>query len=320
VVTVAPTFSKAFGVGSIFTGSATTLTFTIANPNAIALTGLTFSDTLPTGLIVASPNGLIDLCGGTVTAAAGSKSVSLASGTVPASTSCTISVNVLATGAGNLTNTTTVLTSIAPIAPVATASIAVYPASDGSFQVTYAANPLAGESYINIINTGANGAPPLGPGLGAATGNTCVNVYAVDPNEELIACCSCLLTPNQVMNLGVVYDLMVKTETGVVPPSVTVKLVNTLAGPTGSAISCTNSAGSAGSAGFPLAVGMAAYGTTPQTVGTVFYQVEHPFIPSTLSTAELSSLTGRCASIIGNVSGYGICLSCRPGALGGAKQ
>jgi hypothetical protein len=147
-----------------------------------------------------------------------------------------------------------------------------------------------------------------------------VNVYAVDPSEELIACCSCLLTPNQVMNLGVNADLTIKTETGVVPPSVTIKLVNTLAGPTGTASSCTNSATSAGSAGFPLAVGMVAYGTTPQAVGTKYNQVEHPFIPSTLSAAELASLTGRCTSIVGNASGYGICLSCRSGALGATKQ
>jgi hypothetical protein len=52
----------------------------------------------------------------------------------------------------------------------------------------------------------------------------------------------------------------------------------------------------------------------------VFNQVEHPFIPSTLSASELASLTGRCSSIIGNASGYGICLSCRSGALGATKQ
>jgi hypothetical protein len=230
-------------------------------------------------------------------------------------------VTGLAISAGNQINTTTTLTSITdPTASPATASIIVFPAHDSTFQISYAADPSAGESYVNIINTGANGAPPLGPGLGAATGNTCVNVYAVDPSEELIACCSCLLTPNQVMNLGVNADLTIKTETGVVPSSVTIKLVNTLAGPTGTGTSCTNSAIAAGGAGFPLAVGMVAYGTTPQAVGTVFNQVEHPFIPSTLSAAELASLTGRCSSIVGNASGYGICLSCRSGALGATKQ
>jgi len=194
--------------------------------------------------------------------------------------------------------------------------------ADSPFQVSYAANPTAGESYINMINTGAYGASLLGPGFGGAAGNMCVNVYAFSPDEQLISCCSCLLTPNAVANLGVNRDLTVKTLTGVVPTSVVIKLVNTLAGATGTGTSCTNSAATAGGAGFPLAIagGLVAYGTTPQPVGTVYNAVEHSFVPSTLSGGELASITGRCASIIGNGSGFGICLSCRAGALGGTKK
>jgi hypothetical protein len=44
------------------------------------------------------------------------------------------------------------------------------------------------------------------------------------------------------MNLGVNADLTIKTQTGVVPTSVTIKLLNTLAGD-GTKTSCTNSAG-----------------------------------------------------------------------------
>jgi hypothetical protein len=88
--------------------------------------------------------------------------------------------------------------------------------ADSPFQVRYAANPAAGESYINIVNTGANGAALLGPGFGGAAGNLCVNVYAFSPDEQLISCCSCLITPNGVVNLGVNRDLTIKTLTGVV--------------------------------------------------------------------------------------------------------
>ena len=87
-----------------------------------------------------------------------------------------------------------------------------------------------GESVTEITNTGANGASLLGLGFGVAAGNICVNVYAFDPGEELISCCSCLVTPDQTVNLGVNRDLTVKTLTGVVPTSVTVKLLATLAG------------------------------------------------------------------------------------------
>jgi len=197
---------------------------------------------------------------------------------------------------------------------------------DGFFQVSYAANPAAGESIINMINDGANGAPLLGPGFGGAAGNTCVNVYAFDPGEELIACCSCLLTPDQVVNLGVNANLTIKTQTGVVPSSVAIKLLNTLAGD-GTKTSCTNSAALAGQVvgaaiPFPIVPGLVAYGTTPQQLtGTgVYNMVEHPFIPAVLSGDERASIVGRCASLIGNASSYGICLQCRSGALGAGKQ
>jgi hypothetical protein len=44
--------------------------------------------------------------------------------------------------------------------------------------------------------------------------------------------------------------------------------------------------------------------------------VETSFVPVTPSASDLASIAGRCASIIGNGSGYGICHSCRSGALG----
>ena len=195
--------------------------------------------------------------------------------------------------------------------------------ADSPFQVKYAANLAAGESYINIVNTGANGAPLLGPGFGGAAGNICVNVYTFSPDEQLISCCSCFITPNAVVNLGVNRDLTIKTLTGVVPPSVTVKLLNTLAGPNGTSGSsaCTNSAAVAGGPINPIAIGMAAWGTTLHAApGGVFATTETPFTPATLSAGELASITGRCAAILGNGSGFGQCLSCRLGALGGAKK
>jgi len=183
---------------------------------------------------------------------------------------------------------------------------------DTPFQVAYATNFSAGESYINIINDGANGAPALGPGFGTQEGNICVNLYAFDPAEEEVSCCSCMLTPNQVGSLDVNKDLLAKTQTGVSPSSVTVKLVATLAG-----ANCTNSAAGEGT----LVYGMVAYGTTPQRVATgVYHQVEHRLAPASLSADEYASITGRCASILGNASGYGQCTSCTPGALGASKQ
>src|SRR6185369_178860 len=50
-VVAPPTFSKAFGVSQIALNGTTTLTFTIVNPaaNAVALTGVAFTDNFPAG-------------------------------------------------------------------------------------------------------------------------------------------------------------------------------------------------------------------------------------------------------------------------------
>jgi hypothetical protein len=190
--------------------------------------------------------------------------------------------------------------------------------ADAAFQVGYAANLTIGESYINITNTGANGAALLGPGFGTQSGNICVSVYAFDPGEELISCCSCLVTPDQTVNLGVNRDLTVKTLTGVVPTSVTVKLLATLAGD-GTGTSCTNAAAVAGDSA--AVHGMAAWGTTLHATPTAgaYATTETALTPATLSPAEVASIDGRCSAILGNGSGFGICNSCRAGALGAGK-
>jgi hypothetical protein len=229
------------------------------------------------------------------------------------------------------------------ILALAAVALAQPAAADGPFQVGYAANLDAGESYINITNTGANGAPLLGPGFGGASGNICVNAYAFDPGEELISCCSCLVTPDQTVNLGVNRDLTVKTLTGVVPTSVTVKLLATLAGTNGTGTSCTNSAATVATA--TLAPGLRAWNThlirafflttkvacltaggswfpdcLTCSTGLCFASSEVPSTVVTVSLSEVASIGGRCASILGNGSGFGVCNSCQAGALGAAKQ
>ena len=89
------------------------LAFSIQNPNASsALTGVGFTDSFPAGLVVASPNGLTGTCGGgTITALAGGSSVSLSGATLAATSTCSFSVTVIGTIAGDIQNVTSAVTS-----------------------------------------------------------------------------------------------------------------------------------------------------------------------------------------------------------------
>jgi len=191
--------------------------------------------------------------------------------------------------------------------------------ADAPFQVRYAANLNAGESYINITNTGANGAPLLGPGFGFTSGNICANVYAFDPGEELISCCSCFITPDQTVNLGINRDLMGNIINLVKPTGITVKLLATLAGGDGTGTSCTNAAATVKSTTTGV-TGMAAWGTSlhPGQAAGSWATTETAFTPSTLSAGEAASIGGRCAAMIGNNSKLSVCASCQAGALGGS--
>jgi hypothetical protein len=104
-----PVLSESFGVPSIALGASTSLSFTLANPNpTTVLSGISFSDTLPRGLVVDTPsNGLTGSClGGTIAAGSDSTGVSLANATLPASASCTFSVDVVGISSGNQVNVT----------------------------------------------------------------------------------------------------------------------------------------------------------------------------------------------------------------------
>ena len=188
------------------------------------------------------------------------------------------------------------------------------------FQILYAANVDKGDSFINATNTGANGAALNGPGFGGAAGNICLNVYGFSPDEQLVACCSCLITPNGLVSLSVTNDVLFNTLTGIRPNSAVIKLVTTATGPGPSftGTTCTNSAALAGSPNNPVVGGAQAWGTTlhaPAVIGGSFVTTERSALEATLSPQELLSITNRCANIIGNGSSYGICRSCRNGGL-----
>ncbi|WP_324762819.1 hypothetical protein SO078_02070 [Sinorhizobium meliloti] len=94
-IRLTPSLTKAFGAASIKKGEATTLTFTLTNPSGSgAQTGLSFTDTLPNGLTLASAPAASQ-CGGTVTGSADGKTVTLSGGSLTAGpSSCTVTAQV----------------------------------------------------------------------------------------------------------------------------------------------------------------------------------------------------------------------------------
>ena len=109
---VPPVLSKQFGGASIPLYGSTALNFVVQNNNTTTLTGVGFSDTLPAGLVVSTPNGLTGSCGsGTIIATQGTSIISLSGATLASSTSCKFSVNVMGIAAGNQQNTTSNVTS-----------------------------------------------------------------------------------------------------------------------------------------------------------------------------------------------------------------
>ena len=190
--------------------------------------------------------------------------------------------------------------------------------ADTPYQVTYASNLTIGDSVLNITNTGAHGAG-LGFGTSASvTGAICVNVYVYDPSEEVVACCSCPVTPNGLVSLSAQKDLIVNPLTRGNPTSIVIKLLATV--PVGG--TCNNSALLAGTP--TLAAGMAAWGTTlhanTSAAAGTYAVTETAFTPSTLSAGELARLAYGCGVVANVGSGFGICNSCRLGGLGAAKN
>jgi len=187
---------------------------------------------------------------------------------------------------------------------------------DGSFQTKIFANLAAGDSVINIGNTGASAA-----GVGAfgvlTGGNICVNVYVFSPDEQEVACCTCAITPNGVSTVSA-RQLISKTLTPAVPTAITVKLFATAAPASGTCSAATPGTAAPGLIAFGTNIHAAAVGGSV-AAGT-FAVTETPFIPSTLSTAELTRISTLCGFIGANGTGFGICPGCTAGAAGAVKQ
>ena len=175
------------------------------------------------------------------------------------------------------------------------------------FQIRTTSNLNIGDSVINITNAGSANTP------NGALQNVCANVYTFSPDEQLISCCACIVTPNALVSLSVNSDLVSNTLTPAHPTSAVVKILTS----TGTTCNAAN---------VPIdnvAPGLRAWGTTLHALPTspvTFGLTETPFSPALLSAGELARITSFCGFIQANGSGFGICKSCRLGGLGAVQQ
>jgi len=184
-VVVPPDLAKAFGAASIPFGGTTSLTFTLTNPNTtVGLSNIAFNDTLPSGLVVASPNGLTGSClaaagavlsPASVTANPGSNNIDMSALSLDISGSCSFSVDVSGVLAGTQVNTTGNVTatfddgtgtSVGITGNTATASLIVLPPPPADMSITKSASaplPFGGQNITYTIPV-SNG----GPGVATA--------------------------------------------------------------------------------------------------------------------------------------------------------
>ena len=152
-------FSKAFEPTTIGPGSVSTLRFTVDNmfgPNPVSL--LTFTDTLPAGVTIATPAAPTTSCGGTVVAPDGGTTISFSGGGVAAGGTCLVTVDVTSSTAGVHTNVSGNLTSSDGISGTATADLTVATDRPG-FTKSFAPStvPLGGRSTLTLtIDNSAN--------------------------------------------------------------------------------------------------------------------------------------------------------------------
>ncbi len=158
-----PAISAAFGASNVALNGTTSLTFSITNPNAVAVTGVGFSDSLPAGMTIAAGSNPANTCSGNAIATPGAATLSLASGSIAAGGTCTLAVNVTFAAPGVQTDTTSAVTAT-ETGPGNTASVSIGVVGPPSLSATFgaAAIGLNGTTSLTFsIAGGCGGAFPI---------------------------------------------------------------------------------------------------------------------------------------------------------------
>ena len=160
------TITKAFGAATIQAGGTSTITFTLTNPNASALTGASFTDSFPAGMLTTAVAQTYTgtgrgSCTGTIpntSVTTGAASLSFASINIPANGSCTVMVDVTAAAAGSYVNNVSGVTStqVPAAGPGAAATLTVLAAPTITKSFAPSAILVGGSSTLTLTITNPN--------------------------------------------------------------------------------------------------------------------------------------------------------------------
>ena len=162
-----PKLSKAFSASSAKAGEVFSATFTVTNAiGNPALSGLAFTDTLPSGVKVALTPNIVSNCpSAIVTALANSGTIKVDAITMTAGlANCSVTVDLVADNAGTFVNSTSNVVTTG-LDPPANAQITVTPplpvanpdSSIGAYGASQTVNPLTNDNFGVGVNATANG-------------------------------------------------------------------------------------------------------------------------------------------------------------------
>ncbi len=311
-------FTKAFGAASIPLNGTTSLTFNLkAIPNPLVDS---FTDTLPAGLLVATPNGLsaVTGCGlGTVTATAGSSVVSL---TAAVFGSCSFSVNVTGTTVGVKNNSVTDSLDL----ETATASLTVTAATELQDYFSNA-NTTGGQGFVNITAPFEGNETASSPV--AQEGEICAMIYVLNTDQALQACCGCPVTADGLLTLSISGNLAPNPlASGKILHDGSIRILSTainaavtgLEEPRG--VNCDTVTGACcdptadhGSEPLVPQLELAAWANHVQN--TQITEAEFQTTPAAEAAGDLTNLPSLCAFAVEAGSGQGVC-TCGTGGFG----
>jgi len=151
------------------------------------------------------------------------------------------------------------------------------------------------DQVVRIINAGTLGTPMTSP-----VGDICANIYVFDNNQELIACCDQVITPNELDSASVASQLTSDPVTTLIPTAGVIKIATTPA-PCGTPLSASDAS---------LAV---VFATHLQVTGGATYVTETQIQSSPLSTGEALFLPQACSFARYLGSGRAFCHTSAPG-------